>query len=121
MALFVVSTHVLPHKVSPSLHETVHAWSVVHSSVTPVVVVHVAHPPAQQIPLVSHDVVSATLPVETQVGCPVLHDMIPVWHGPPGGVHGAPATHEVQDPPTHTPFVPHTVPSAALPVAVHID
>jgi hypothetical protein len=59
LALFVVLTHVLPHNVNPPLHETEHVLVVVHTSVTPVVVMHVAHAPAQQIPPV-HGVVLLT-------------------------------------------------------------
>src|SRR5260370_32154478 len=68
-----------------------------------------------------HAVPSATSPVDTQVGWPALHEIVPVRQTFPLGWHEAPAVHAPQAPFTQTWLVPQGVPSAALPIAAHVE
>ena len=51
--------------------------------------------------------------MSTHTDVPVLHDVSPVWHGCPGGVHCTFAVHGPQEPPLHTMLVPQFLPSGA--------
>jgi len=81
---------------------------------------HAAHMPAQQIPA-AHGVPSGTSPVATHAACPVLHDIVPVWHALPLGAHAPPAAHATHAPSRQTWPFPHGDPFGALPTGVHCD
>jgi hypothetical protein len=59
---------------------------------------HAAQAPPQQMPA-SQLVPSGLSPVETHVGWPVLHEIVPAWQTFSFGWHGAPSVHA-----PHTPF-----------------
>jgi hypothetical protein len=92
----VVSTHRPPQSAYPDVQVTLHVVPE-HVSVALVIVLHDAQLPLQQIPLDPHSVPSPSSPVEGHVCCPVLHDVVPVWHCSEG-VQGLPAVHALQDP-----------------------
>jgi hypothetical protein len=81
-------------------------------------------PVQSHIPVVPHAEVAphdvpggSAVPVSMQVGVPVEQTIVPVWQGL-AGVHAEPGTHARHVPPMQTPPV-HSVPSGALPVAMH--
>jgi len=129
----LVQTSFVPHAVPlaafsvdtqigcPELHDVVPVWQGL-LGVHAVPAVHAAQIPLVQTSFVPHAVPLATSsPVETQIDCPELHDVVPVWQGLLG-VHAVPAVHEPQIPLVQTSFVPHTVPLAtSLPVDTQID
>ncbi len=85
-----------------------------------------AHAPPKQISFVPHaatTVPSCTFAVRLHFG-PVLHDIVPFWHGLPPGLHAALVVHAVQVPALQTPVVAplvHDVPSvAAAFVSMHV-
>ena len=81
--------------------------------------VQALHEPLSQTSLVPHEVPLAMLPLETQTEVPVVQLVTPVWQG--AGVHASPGVHASQVPLSHTPLVPHAVPSATLlPVSLHV-
>jgi hypothetical protein len=61
------------------------------------------------------------VPVCVQTGEPVVHETDPVRQGLPPGLHAAPVAQAVHVPALQTSLVPHGVPGATLPVAVHVD
>jgi hypothetical protein len=82
-------------------------------------VAHVMHAPPLQTLLVAQGVPSATLLRPVHVDVPVEHDVVPVWHRLPLGLHESPVVQLTHAPEEHTWFVPQGVPSAALlPVSV---
>lgn len=79
---------------------------------------HAAHTPPQQIPE-AHAFPSIMSPVWTQAGCPVLHEILPVWHALLLGEQATPALHVVQAPSKQTSSVPHGAPFGALATDTH--
>jgi hypothetical protein len=81
---------------------------------------HAAQLPPQQMPVpFAHDVPSPTDPVELHTGWPVEHDVVPVWHVLPPGLHAAFVVQATQLPWLQTMFVPHDVPFATFIVLPH--
>ena len=60
--------------------------------------VQLLHAPALHTLLVPHEVPFITFPVSAQTEVPVAHEVAPVRHVVPGGVHVTPAVHETQLP-----------------------
>jgi hypothetical protein len=77
-------------------------------------VVHAVHAPALQTMSVPQGVPSLTLVAPVHVCWPVEHDVVPLWHGAPAGVHVTPAVQDTHAPPLHTLLTPQEVPSVAL-------
>jgi len=87
-----------------------HGWLAVHGPHWPALL---------QTPPV-HGVPGLDWPVCVQTGAPVMHEIDPVRHWLPPGLHAAPVEHALQTPLLlHTWLVPHGVPAATLPVALH--
>ncbi len=78
-------------------------------------VVHAVHAPPLQTRSVPQGVPSLTLVAPVHVCWPVEHDVVPLWHGAPVGVHATPAVQDTHAPPLHTLLTPQEVPSVALP------
>jgi hypothetical protein len=77
--------------VSPAMHCDTHApltqahWEFAGSEP-----LHAAQLPPQQMPVPpEHDVPSPSDPVDMHTGWPVVHDVVPVWHVLPPGLHAA--------------------------------
>ncbi len=109
--LFPLSTQTeapVEHDVVPVLHGLV-GWQAT-------LAVQDTHCPVLQTRLVPHEAPSISdVLASTQVGAPVPHASVPLWHGLALGVHGAPAEQATQLPPEQTRFVPQVEPLAALP------
>jgi hypothetical protein len=104
----------------PELHDVIPVWQGL-LGMHAIPAVHEPQIPLVQTSFVPHAVPLATSPVETQVECPVLHDVTPNWQGLLG-VHMTPAAHETQLPLEHTSFVPQSVPlGTSPPVATQIE
>jgi hypothetical protein len=115
----VVSTHEVPQRTEHSLHVKTHAVPeqvfIAYADIP-----HAAHMPPQHIPD-AQGTPSTTSPVGTQVGCPIAHDVAPVWQTLPLGEHAAPETQAVHTPSKQTSFVPHKEPFARFPIGLHAD
>lgn len=107
------------HDGVPIEHDRVPVWHAL-AGVHDAPVMHALHAPLSQTWLVPHEVPFATLfCVSPHTGSPVEQPTAPTWQGLPGA-HAAPVVHAAQLPLSHTAFVPHEVPSAALvPVSLH--
>jgi hypothetical protein len=84
--------------------------------------VHALHEPLSHTMFVPHVVPFDTLvPVSLHTGAPLVHTVVPVWHGL-AGVQTAPEVHALQVPLSQTSLVPHEVPLLRLPpVSTHVD
>jgi hypothetical protein len=79
------------------------------------------HSPFTHVSFVPQLVPFATSsPVDTQIACPKLQDVIPIWQGLPLGAHAVPAVHATQLPLEQTSFVPHAVPLATFSIATQV-
>jgi hypothetical protein len=97
----------LPHAITPSRQASSFGWH-------PALMVHALHCPPPQTSLVPHGVPFVTLLSAVQTDEPVVHELVPIWHGLPGAVHVAPAVQATQLPARQTMFVPQDVPSGAF-------
>jgi hypothetical protein len=116
-----VSTHAPRQEVNPGLQvETQVACEQADTSFFDGAA-HAAHEPRQQIPLglaLPQAVPSATSPVETQLACPELHEIVPVRQVLPSGEQGAPSRQAEHTPARQTCPIPHGVPLATLPTGM---
>ena len=71
---------------------------------------HAYEPKQRFVPV--HAVLSCTFPMSTHTDVPVAHDVSPVWHCCPVGVHCTFAAHATQEPLLQTMLLPQIVPSA---------
>jgi hypothetical protein len=114
-----VSVHDPAHRVKPAAQVKPHVVPE-QDAVAFGGVLHAAQKPPQHIPA-EQDVPSSTSPVATHVGCPVLHEIIPVWHALPLGLHAAPSMHAVHAPSKQISPAPQVVPLGAFPSDPHAD
>ncbi len=125
-------TSLVPHDepLATCVPVSVHTATPVEHDVTPVSQglggvhaspeVHPLHAPLSHTSLVPQVApLLRLLPVSLHTGTPVVHDVVPVWHGLVG-VHDAPVVQALHVPALHTSLVPHVVPFETLvPVSVH--
>jgi hypothetical protein len=112
-------THTPEQLVYPTSHAHAHAPAVhAQCALTGSVPLQLLHAPPQHTAGDPHEVPSPRLPVGEHVDAPVAHEVVPLWQA--DGLHETPAVHATHEPPLHTMFVPHEVPSATLPVALHV-
>jgi hypothetical protein len=118
---FVTFVAVPPHVCDPDAHVVVpltHAlppgWHVVPDT-------HAMQFPPLQTWLLPQDIPSGKFAVNEHVELPVVHVVIPVWHGLLFGLQLAPAVHAVHAPLSHTWFVPQVMPFALLPLDTQTD
>jgi hypothetical protein len=104
---------------APVVHDTVPVRHVLLLGEQALPVAHVTHAPALHTWPVPQGVPSATLLRPVHVEVPVAHEVVPVLHWLPVGLHDAPLVQATQLPEEQTLFVPQLVPSAAfVPVSV---
>jgi hypothetical protein len=86
---------------TPVAHDVVPVWQTFPLGAHVAPEMHAVHTPSKQTSFVPQGVPLATLPMGLHADKPDTHDVIPVWHTLPPGLHRIPGTHVTHVPSLH--------------------